>query len=136
MGQYHIIVNLDKEEFLHPHKFGDGLKLMEFGSSGDGIMLGLAVLLAEDNGLGGGDLRSDNPIIGSWANNRIVIAGDYGDENYLWNIDEENPRCNLYTFAQELFEDISDKVIAAIVEGEGNYTSLSNLSRGGGWRQK
>ena len=29
MGQYHLTVNLDKKEFLMPHKFGVGLKLLE-----------------------------------------------------------------------------------------------------------
>jgi hypothetical protein len=42
-------------------------------------MAGLAILLANSNGRGGGDLRSDNPIIGSWAGDRIVIAGDYAE---------------------------------------------------------
>ena len=29
MGQYHLTVNLDKHEFIHPHQLGDGLKLGE-----------------------------------------------------------------------------------------------------------
>ena len=29
MGQYHYTVNLDKKEYLVPHKLGDGLKLLE-----------------------------------------------------------------------------------------------------------
>ena len=29
-GQYYLPVNLDKGEYLDPHKLGDGLKLMEF----------------------------------------------------------------------------------------------------------
>lgn len=80
MGQYYMIVNLDKEQYLHPHAFGDGLKLMEFGSNGRGTMLALAVLLARGNGRGGGDLHSNNRIIGSWAGDRIVVTGDYADE--------------------------------------------------------
>lgn len=48
MGQYHYVVNLDKKQYLRPHRFGDGLKLLEFGSSGQGTMLGP------------GDLRSYN----------------------------------------------------------------------------
>jgi hypothetical protein len=36
MGQYYLIVNLDKKQYLHPHRFGDGLKLLEFGASGGG----------------------------------------------------------------------------------------------------
>jgi len=25
MGQYYYVVNVDKKEFLYPHKFGDGI---------------------------------------------------------------------------------------------------------------
>jgi len=81
MGQYYLTVNLDKGEYLDPHKFGDGLKLLEFGDSASGTMTGLATLLADGNGRGGGDLRSENPVIGSWKGDRIVVAGDYADPN-------------------------------------------------------
>lgn len=79
MGQYHLPCNLDKREYLHPHELGDGLKLMEFGCSGDGTMTALALLLAASNGRGGGDFRGDDPksLVGSWAGNRIAIIGDY-----------------------------------------------------------
>lgn len=84
MGQYHYVVNLDKRQYLHPHTFGQGLKLMEFGSDGGGTMLALAVLLAGDNGRGGGDFHEPGSglreLVGSWAGDRVVIAGDYGDE--------------------------------------------------------
>lgn len=101
MGQYHYVTNLDRKEFLHPHKFGDGLKLLEFGCSADGIMTGLAVLLATSNGRGGGDLQIEqyDPqtkeykaeskraellgeyIVGRWAGDRIAIIGDYHEED-------------------------------------------------------
>jgi hypothetical protein len=112
MGQYYHIVNLTKKQFIHPHKFGDGLKLLEFGSSGSGTMLGLAVLLANSNNRGGGDLRSENPIVGSWAGDRIVIAGDYavkGDKG-------ETLQTNLYN--RETFEDISYKVVEALCDDQ------------------
>lgn len=87
MGQYYKVVNIDKREYLHPHKFGAGLKLMEFSGQGNSIMQGLAILLAHANDRGGGDLRcSDKGIpeeltklVGSWAGDRIVVAGDYDD---------------------------------------------------------
>ena len=79
MGQYYYIVNMSKRQFLDPHKFGDGMKLLEFGCSQTGTLTALAVLLADGNGRGGGDLHSENPIIGSWKGDRIVIAGDYAD---------------------------------------------------------
>ena len=81
MGQYYHPINITKKEFLHPHKFGDGLKLMEFGLSGMGTMAGLSILLADGNGQGGGDINEDpvSGIVGRWAGDRIVIAGDYAD---------------------------------------------------------
>lgn len=100
MGQYHYVCNMDKKEFLHPHTMGDGLKLMEFGPSAHGTMLGLALLLACSNGRGGGDFRiwndpyddgrkveglvpEDNDlaeaVIGRWAGDRIAIIGDYSE---------------------------------------------------------
>jgi len=135
MGQYYLTVNLDKQQFIYPHKFGDGLKLVEFGASGDGTMFGLAVLLADGNGRGGGDLRSDDPIIGSWSGDRIVVAGDYADggkwltekqiQQFYDNNPDEKPRhaehdmtVGLYQYANDCFEDISVKVIQAIMEGD------------------
>ena len=94
MGQYHYIVNIDKREYLNAHQMGDGIKLMEFGMSGDGgAMTGLALLLACSNGRGGGDfsLRGNvTPevekavkLVGSWAGDRIAIVGDYAEEDDL-----------------------------------------------------
>jgi hypothetical protein len=124
MGQYNYPICPTKRQYIHPHRFGDGLKLMEFGASGSGTMLGLAALLASSNGRGGGDLRSDDPIIGSWAGEPIVIAGDYSDEGQFVSpedlcayrlklgVPDANP--NLYNVAAELYEDVSDKVIRAL----------------------
>lgn len=80
MGQYHIVCNLTKREYLHAHDFGDGLKLLEFGADGGGTMLALALLLAASNGRGGGDYNGEipgRPLIGSWAGDSIAIIGDY-----------------------------------------------------------
>ena len=83
MGQYHVVVNLDKKEYLYSHDFGDGLKLREFGESAGGMMTGLAYLLAVSNGRGGGDVHSSDPIIGSWGGDRIAIVGDYAADTDL-----------------------------------------------------
>jgi len=132
MGQYYKITNIDKEEYLCPHKFGSGLKLMEFGNDGQSAMTGLAVLLADGNGRGGGDLRSEHPIIGTWAGDRIVIAGDYADANKWCPSTKEN----LYAYAEHAYKDISDKVIEAIVDGEGDWHDLSRLEKTQfGWRR-
>lgn len=87
MGQYHEVVNLDKHEKLHPHALGDGLKLMEFGCSGDGTMTALAILLAgscKGGARGGGDFEHVHPmssvLAGRWAGDRIAIIGDYAED--------------------------------------------------------
>jgi len=112
MGQYYLIVNIDKKEYIYPHKFGDGLKLLEFGASACGTMTGLAILLSDGNGRGGGDVRSDNPIIGSWAGDRIVISGDYADEG---KFTPDSP-VNLCDYAEQHFKDISEAVITAMCD--------------------
>lgn len=62
MGQYYYIVNLDKKEYLHPHRFGDGLKLLEMACSSSGVLAGLSILLADGNGRGGGDLCTNGAV--------------------------------------------------------------------------
>lgn len=134
MGQYYFITNLDKEQFLHPHQFGEGLKLMEFGCSSMGVLTGLAILLADGNGRGGGDLHSESEVIGSWAGDRIVVAGDYADdekfltEEQISRFSKDHPEelaalhrlesrtVNLYGYASYYFEEISMKVLAAMAD--------------------
>lgn len=112
MGQYYLVVNIDKEEYLHAHCFGDGLKLREFGFSAMGTLTALAVLLADGNGRGFGDLGSKNPIIGSWAGDRIVIAGDEADKGKFAN----DPKRNLYDVARDDFQNVSRLVLRAMAE--------------------
>jgi hypothetical protein len=111
MGQYYYVANLDKKEYLHPHHCGDGPKLMEFGLSSCGNMSCLAILLADGNGRGGGDLRSDNPIVGSWAGNRIVITGDYAD-NGRFGAPED---CNLMSTMED-WRNVSSLAIEALAD--------------------
>jgi len=129
MGQYYKIVNLTKKEFLDTYTFNDGAKLLEFGCSSEGTLTALAILLADGNGRGGGDLHSDNPIIGSWAGDRIVVAGDYADEQKFLNIEQitkhkmlkdgEDP--NLYDHAAEHFKDISEDALIAMLDDQFIY---------------
>lgn len=117
MGQYYMVLNLDKKEFINPHSFGNGLKLMEFGCSSCGVLTALAVLLASGNGRGGGDLHVTDPraenIIGSWAGDRIVIAGDYDDADRFGipTATEKEKGRNLYSVSHEPeWKDISVEV--------------------------
>jgi len=89
-------------------------------------MFALSVLLADGNGRGGGDLRSDNSIVGTWAGDRIVIAGDYADKGkyvpdgitYKGTYDgkEEEYTPNLYDYAENEFYDVSFEVLSAMLD--------------------
>jgi hypothetical protein len=114
MGQYYKIVNIKKKQYISPHTFGDGSKLMEFSMSASGVLAGLAILLADGNGRGGGDLHSKNDIIGSWAGDNIVVAGDYADAGKF----VKEPEQTLYEVASSEGEDISVKVLEALFDDQ------------------
>lgn len=87
MGQYHLTVNLDKQEFLDPHRLGDGLKLVEqFQGANPGVRSALLALLACSNGRGGGDLPNGG-IVGRWSGNRIAVVGDYAEPGDISCVD-------------------------------------------------
>lgn len=112
MGQYYKIVNVKKKQYITPHTFGDGAKLMEFSMSANGVLAGLAILLADGNGRGGGDLNSENEIVGSWAGDNIVVAGDYADQGKFVKTTDQN----LYEVCIAEGEDISLKVLDALCD--------------------
>jgi hypothetical protein len=116
MGQYYYVVNVTKKQYLHPHDFNDGLKLLEFGASGDGTMMGLALLLSDGNGRGGGDARNQSQLIGSWAGDQIVIAGDYADNGRF----TDDPVRNLHEVAEAEYENISKQVAKIVLSLTGD----------------
>ncbi|TNF82080.1 MAG: hypothetical protein EP299_01790 [Acidobacteria bacterium] len=82
MGQYYYTVNLDKWEFVHPHRLGDGLKAREFSYGPTSTIL--CALLTTSTGAGGGDWPTKTSprgelVVGRWANDRIAIVGDYAE---------------------------------------------------------
>jgi len=104
MGQYHVTVNLDKKEFLMPHKLGVGLKLLEQLHSSESIQEALFILLACSNGRGGGDLHDDqNHMIGRWAGDRIAVVGDYAE---LSDLPMMFGADTIYQLCHSLYEDI------------------------------
>lgn len=96
MGQYFIIVNLDKKEYINPHGLGGGLKLWEL-SANRMPMASLALLLRKSSVGGGGDIHRDYKTAGIWAGDRIVVVGDY-DESKLYDV------------ARKKYKDISTQV--------------------------
>ena len=74
MGQYFVVANTTKKEFLHPHKFGSGLKFLEFTLDGFSVMSGLAHLLAQSSD---GVAIDDATVTGRWIGDHVIIVGDY-----------------------------------------------------------
>lgn len=108
MGQYFLVVNLDKKEYLHPHKFGDGLKACEFGYGGK-TMQALHALLTKSDDSGGGDYNKEfdpEGIVGWWAGDRIWIVGDC-DSSGLYDAVEDESSDNEYV-------EISSRILPVI----------------------
>jgi hypothetical protein len=129
-------VNVTKRQYLHPHKFGAGLKLMEFSGQGDSLPQALCILLAHSNGRGGGDLANDfDKLAGSWAGDQIVVAGDYDDPGLFVPEDLKGSNDPLYRVAKLTFEDISDKIIALVAKGDSPYHPWAAMDLSDdGWR--
>lgn len=87
MGQYHILVNLTKKQFVHPHHIGNGLKLREQVGWECSTATALVMLLASSNGRGGGDFHSLSPLVGSWAGDSVAFIGDYAESDDLKGVD-------------------------------------------------
>lgn len=97
MGQYHLLVNLDKRQFVHPHRIGNGLKLQEQVNWQYSTATALVMLLAASSqrgGRGGGDFHADHPLVGAWAGDRVAFIGDYAEP-------DDVPSCNAKRIFQE-----------------------------------
>lgn len=104
MGQYFLTVNKTKKQYLCPHAFQDGAKAWEIVANG-GMLKGLGYLLTTSDGGGGGDLKQ-NPFVGYWAGDEIILVGDYDSSK-------------LYGEAADTYTDISSSVITAMLKEDG-----------------
>jgi len=96
MGQYFILINLDKKECICSWNLSTGAKLWEWCANN--ICRLLPFLLRKSSENGGGDIRKDYKNAGRWAGNKIVLVGDYDDSK-------------LYQKARDKFKDISKEVV-------------------------
>ena len=137
MGQYHWTVNLDKKEFISPHKIGLGLKMAEqvgdfHATTGDILFL----LLACSHSRGGGDVPAEGieDMLGRWAGDRVIVIGDYSEPSDVPGID-----------ASQIIQSIFDNEDGL---PQPEWTDISELLRplilklwgvdmeGGGWMQR
>lgn len=103
MGQYYLIVNLTKKEYLCPHKAGCGLKAGQVATGPVSHLL--SSLLLNNEG--------DAPY-GGWAGDRIVIAGDYAEQDRPGEL----PRMpNLYRRCEAgEYRDITNETLIAVIQ--------------------
>lgn len=99
MGQYFLLVNVDRKEYVDPFFVGggSGYKLWEWCTNNTTRVI--PFLIRKSSSIGcGGDLLSDSyKYAGRWAGDRIVLVGDYDDSG-------------LFTVAEDSYENISKEV--------------------------
>ena len=154
MGQYWVVTNLDKKEYVHPHKLGAGLKLWEQLANHPGTGGALIVLCAampEPRGGGDFDLTENwhgpertfpehnttpGPMpedyeavarrtIGRWAGDRIALVGDYAEDG---DLAPEHEASTIYAKCGSEWTDVTDDV-CRVLEHE-----LVGRFEGSGWR--
>jgi hypothetical protein len=77
VGQYHRLVNIDKQEVVDPHGLGLGSKQWESQVGCEGSLAdAMYVLTMTSASAGGGDLPFTD-ISGRWCGDRVLIVGDY-----------------------------------------------------------
>lgn len=118
MGQYYVIANTDRHEYISPWDAGSGAKLWEICMND--VSRVLPYLLAQGANGSGGDPRlpwgefertdgsvdwdayhealdAAYPNLGRWAGDRITVVGDYDESG-------------LYAHVRESYTEISDDV--------------------------
>ena len=83
MGQYYYVANMDKQEYLYPHKLDNGFKLMEFSWQGNWVVNAMMNFMKD-----------------RWAGDTVLVVGDYADYNY----DPEAPGIKTLNRMYEQFE--------------------------------
>src|SRR5205823_11880960 len=79
MGQYHRAVCIEAEEGLNPYTLGTGAKEGEQGFSRPAAPNAIVALVCARGGNQPADC-SQSPLIGRWAGKRVLIQGDYAED--------------------------------------------------------
>lgn len=94
MGQYYKIMNIDKNEYLYPHDFNCGLKLMESSYIRDdhhsNDYMGTLTYLIQNK----------------WKGNRILMVGDYANKQWASDKPQQQKEKQVYLdlMKEEKFE--------------------------------
>lgn len=113
MGQYHILVNLDKREVVIPHDIGLGLKQYEHTGIEGSLSDAMYLLVMSSPASGGGDFPEIADMSGRWCGDRVVVVGDYTQDNAIPGVEFGS---TLYEIASTSYTNISDGVRVAFAK--------------------
>ena len=97
MGEYYIVANADKRQYLNSNSLG-GMSVKLPGVMASPIPQILVWLLTDSAPISGG-----SGIRGTWAGDRIVVAGDEGPSASVW----ERAQGEYRDITVEAFEDLA-----------------------------
>ena len=126
MGQYHVLVNLDKQEVVHPHGLGLGSKQYEHNGEFNGTLADAMYILTMTSPARGGGDYPITAVSARWAGDRVVVLGDYTDDKDLPNV----PNASKIYGQTEFFDDITDLVADAF------ETVFRIKVEGTGWKRR
>ena len=103
MGQYFLVVNTDKKQFIDAWKFGEGVETLQAVSGYHAQAIALLTCRMDQVRDTAGNL------LGSWSCDQVIAAAEYAST-------ENGAASNLYKTAREEFEDISYKALAMLCD--------------------
>ncbi len=128
MGQYHKLVNLDKQEQVSSYPLGLGAKQYEQTGCEGSMSDALYLLLMTSPARGGGDWKGFDGLSGRWAGDRVVVLGDYSTDEDLPTYPDLS---NLWR-ESESWTDISTDVAVAL----GKVWDYEMEFAGDGWASR
>ena len=106
MGQYHRLVNIDKQEWVDPHGLGLGSKQYEQTGCDASLADAMYVLTMTSANEGGGDFPN-TMVSGRWVGDRVLIVGDYTRADAIPGFAGADA---IYDLAQAQYQDITPQV--------------------------
>ncbi len=121
MGQYFILVNTTKKQYVDIDELGENNKFGYVGQGLNGIVLA-RLACSPGHYLDYGDPDKDEIYVGLWAGDNIIIAGDYDKETF----DKKYGELNLYARVKidPDYENITDKIIDWLTRDDLTLTML------------
>ena len=122
MGEYFLIVNPVKRQYVSASPFGENIKRNGIFAGHHGYAIGLLLCNDPEN------FFDAHPLVGSWAGDPIIVAGDYSAPDTLGipTTLPDGPGRNLYHMAEEEFEDISHRVMIMLFDEYKRYKDSLN----------